>query len=70
MTRKSVLKWLDKSLQIGAKAGMKDAPHKPREAVIADDAKAWVVHLAVLQAQGVRLCGGAMDTICPSPACA
>jgi transposase len=46
MTRKSVLKWIDKTLQIGAKAGMKDAPHKPREAVITDDAKAWVVHLA------------------------
>src|ERR1039457_4284951 len=46
MTRKSVLKWIDKTLQIGAKAGMKDAPHKPREAGITDDAKAWVVHLA------------------------
>ncbi len=46
MTRKSVLKWIDKTLQIGAKVGMKDTPHKPREAVITDDAKAWVVHLA------------------------
>ena len=45
-TRKSVLKWIDKALQMGVKAGMKDAPHKPREAVITDDAKAWVVHLA------------------------
>jgi uncharacterized protein YwbE len=36
MTRKSVLKW----------AGMKDPSHQPREAVITDDAKAWVVHLA------------------------
>ena len=31
---------------MGVKAGMKDTPHKPREAVITDDAKAWVVHLA------------------------
>lgn len=46
MTRKSVLKWIDKTLQMGAKAGMKDTPHKPREAVITDDAKAWVVYLA------------------------
>jgi transposase len=46
MTRKSVLKWIDKTLQIGAKVGMQDTPHKPREAVITDDAKAWVVHLA------------------------
>src|ERR1700730_9992531 len=45
-TRKSVLKWIDKALQMGVKAGMKDTPHKPREAVITDDAKAWVVNLA------------------------
>ena len=45
-TRKSVLKWIDKALQMGAEAGIKDTPHKPREAVITDDAKAWVVNLA------------------------
>jgi len=46
MTRKSVLKWIDKALQIGILVGLKDTPHKPREAVITDDAKAWVVNLA------------------------
>src|SRR5450755_2583196 len=46
MTRKGVLKWVDKALAVGVKAGMKDTPHQPREAVITDDAKAWVVHLA------------------------
>lgn len=45
-TRASVLKWIDKALQMGVEAGTKDTPHKPREAVITDDAKAWVVHLA------------------------
>src|SRR5713226_10078860 len=45
-TRVSVAKWIDKALQMGVKEGMKDTPHKPREAVITDDAKAWVVHLA------------------------
>lgn len=45
-TRPSVLKWIEKALQMGVKAGIKDTPHKPREAVITDDAKAWVVHLA------------------------
>ena len=45
-TRKSVLKWIDKALQLGVKAGIQDTPHKPRDAVITDDAKAWVVHLA------------------------
>ena len=44
-TRESVLKWIDKALQMGVKAGIKDTPHQPREAVITDDAKAWVVHL-------------------------
>lgn len=46
MTRKSVVKWIDKALQLGVKVGIKDTPHKPRAAVITDDAKAWVVHLA------------------------
>jgi transposase len=45
-TRKSVLKWIDRALQMGVEAGIKDTPHKPREAVITDDAKAWVVNLA------------------------
>jgi hypothetical protein len=31
---------------MGVEAGMKDTPHKPREAVITDDAKVWVVSLA------------------------
>ena len=46
LTRKSVLKWIDKALQIGVIVGVKDTSHKPREAVITDDAKAWVVNLA------------------------
>jgi hypothetical protein len=29
---------VDKALQMGVKAGMKDTPHKLREAVITDDA--------------------------------
>jgi transposase len=45
-TRPSVVKWIDKALQMGVTVGMKDTPHKPREAVITDNAKAWVVHLA------------------------
>ena len=45
-TRKTVLKWIDKALQLGVDAGVRDTAHKPREAVITDDAKAWVVNLA------------------------
>jgi hypothetical protein len=29
ITRKSVLKWIDKTLQIAAKVSMKDTPYKP-----------------------------------------
>ena len=32
-TRVSVLTWIDRALQMGVEAGMKDTPHKPREAV-------------------------------------
>jgi hypothetical protein len=46
LTRKSVLKWIDKALQMGADVGVQDTPHKPRGPVITDDAKTWVVHLA------------------------
>src|SRR5260370_38852700 len=46
MTRKSVLKWIDKALQIGVMAGMKDTPHKPREAGIPAAAQACVVSYA------------------------
>ena len=45
-TRKSVLKWIDKALEFGVPVGIQDTPHQPRQAVITDDAKAWVVHLA------------------------
>ena len=46
ITRKSVRKWVDKALAMGAAAALKDAYHRPREPVITEQAKAWVVHLA------------------------
>lgn len=46
MTRKSVGKWVGKALAMGASAALKDAFHRPKEPVITEDAKAWVVHLA------------------------
>jgi hypothetical protein len=45
-TRNSVLKWIDKALQLGVVAGIRHTPHTPRQAVITDDAKTWMVHLA------------------------
>jgi hypothetical protein len=46
MTRKSVRKWVEKALAMGAEAALKDAYHRPRPPVISEEAKAWVVHLA------------------------
>ena len=46
MTRQSVDKWITKALAMGARAALKDAYHRPKEPVISEEAKAWVVHLA------------------------
>jgi len=45
-TRKSVRKWIDKALAMGAEAALKDTYHRPRAPVITEQARAWVVHLA------------------------
>ncbi len=46
MTRVSVGKWIGKALQMGTAAALKDAYHRPKEPVITEEDKAWVVHLA------------------------
>jgi hypothetical protein len=46
MTRKSVGKRIEKALEMGVAAGLRDAYHRPKAPVITDEAKAWVVHLA------------------------
>jgi len=46
VTRVSAGKWISKALQMGASAALKDTYHRPKEPVITEDAKAWVVHLA------------------------
>src|SRR6202165_4270801 len=46
MTRLSVSKWVAKALAVGPMAALKDSYHRPKEPVIGDDAKAWVVHVA------------------------
>ena len=46
ITRKSVRKWIDKALAMGADAALKDAYHRPRAPVITEEARAWVIHLA------------------------
>jgi hypothetical protein len=46
ITRKSVRKWINKALAMGAEAALKDAYHRLRAPVITEQARAWVVHLA------------------------
>src|SRR5260370_14868070 len=46
MTGLRVWKWVAKALGVGPMAALKDSYHRPKEPVIGDDAKAWVVHLA------------------------
>ena len=46
MTRKSVGKWITRALAMGVEAALKDAYHRPKEPVITEEAKAWVVHWA------------------------
>ena len=51
MTRTSVAKWVGKALRVGLMAGLKDTYHRPREPVITEAAKAWVVHWACSKPQ-------------------
>jgi transposase len=46
ITRLSVSKWVARALAVGPMAALKDSYHRPKEPVIGDDAKAWVVHVA------------------------
>src|ERR1700733_10733366 len=46
MTRLSVAKWVAKALAVGPMAALKDTYHRPKEPMIGDDAKAWVLHVA------------------------
>ena len=46
MTRLSVSKWVAKALAVGPIAALKDNYHRPKEPVIGDAAKAWVVRVA------------------------
>ena len=45
LTRKSVSKWINKALTMGASAGLKDTSHGSKP-TLTEEAKAWVVHLA------------------------
>lgn len=46
VSRPTIYKCIDKALAAGVSAGLKDRFHRPREAVITESAKAWVIDLA------------------------
>ena len=49
MTRTSVAKWINRALAMGPMAALKDTWHRPKEPVITEQARAWVVYLACLK---------------------
>jgi len=46
VSRVAVYKWVDRALALGAEAALSDQYHRPKEPVITEQAKAWVVSLA------------------------
>ncbi|MBI4285163.1 MAG: IS630 family transposase [Chloroflexi bacterium] len=46
VSRPTIYKWVDKALAMGIEEGLKDKYHRPREPVITEEAKAWVIDLA------------------------
>ena len=46
VSRPTIYKWMEKSLAIGIEEGLKDNYHQPKQPVITEEAKAWVINLA------------------------
>lgn len=46
VSRPTIYKWIEKTLAVGIDEGLKDKYHRPKEPVITEEAKAWVINLA------------------------
>jgi len=46
VSRPTVYKWIEKALAAGIETGLKDKYHRPKNPIITEEAKAWVVNLA------------------------
>jgi len=46
VSRPTIYKWMEKALAMGIEEGLKDKYHRPKEPVITEEAKAWVMSLA------------------------
>ena len=46
VSRPTIYKWMEKSLAMGIEEGLKDKYHRPKQPVITEEAKAWVMSIA------------------------
>jgi len=46
VSRPTIYKWMEKSLAMGIEEGLKDKYHQPKQPVITEEAKAWVISMA------------------------
>jgi transposase len=46
VSRPTIYKWIEKAVALGIEEGLKDKYHRPKEPVITEEAKAWVINLA------------------------
>ncbi|MGH7772903.1 MAG: IS630 family transposase [Candidatus Binatia bacterium] len=46
VSRVAVYKWIDRALAVGTETALSDKHHRPKEPIITEEAKAWVVSLA------------------------
>jgi transposase len=46
VSRPTVYKWIEKALAMGIDEGLKDKYHRPKEPIITEEAKAWVINIA------------------------
>jgi len=46
VSRPTIYKWIEKALAMGIQEGLKDKYHRPKEPVITEEAKAWVINIA------------------------
>ena len=49
VSRESIYEYIDKALSVGVHEALKDKYHRPKEAVITQEAKLWVVNLACMK---------------------
>src|SRR5260370_8571172 len=58
VSRPTIYKCIDKALAAGVQSGLKDRYHRPKEPVITEQAKAWVLSLACTKAKDHGLATG------------